>query len=221
MAVFLGGLALLGLSPGPHMVRQDLDITYTIVWSLALANVFGAGACLLLSSQIAKLTTIRYGFLAPFMLVLILFAAFQATRDWSDLIALFIFGALGTFMKRYGWSRPALLIGFFLSDRIETSLYQSIQVYGFSFFERPIVIVLLILTAASVIGAIRYNPNAGKPIPRIARRRPAENGRRSASRCSCSPLSWSPFWMGSATRRWGEYSRSRSESSAFFSPFRC
>jgi len=133
-----------------------------MIWSLALANVFGAGACLLLSSQIAKLTTIRYGFLAPFMLVLIFFAAFQATRDWNDLIALFAFGTLGTFMKRYGWSRPALLIGFFLSDRIETSLYQSIQVYGYSFFERPIVIVLLILTVLSIIAALRYNPNAGK-----------------------------------------------------------
>ena len=96
------------------------------------------------------------------MLVLIFFAAFQATRDWSDLIALFIFGTLGTFMKRYGWSRPALLIGFFLSGRIETSLYQSIQVYGYSFFERPIVIVLLVLTVLSIYGALRYNPNAGK-----------------------------------------------------------
>jgi TctA family transporter len=161
-AILLSGFILIGIEPGMEMITTRLDLTYTMIWSLALANVFGAGACLLLSSHIAKLTTIRYGFLAPFMLVLIFFAAFQATRDWSDLMALFVFGVLGTFMKRYGWSRPALLIGFFLSERIETSLYQSIQVYGFSFFERPIVIVLLILTVASVVGAIRYNPNAGK-----------------------------------------------------------
>ena len=161
-AILLSGFILIGIEPGTEMITKNLDLTYTMIWSLALANVFGAGACLLLSSQIAKLTTIRYGFLAPFMLVLIFFAAFQATRDWNDLIALFAFGTLGTFMKRYGWSRPALLIGFFLSDRIETSLYQSIQVYGYSFFERPIVIVLLILTILSIIAALRYNPNAGK-----------------------------------------------------------
>lgn len=161
-AILLSGFILIGIEPGTAMITEHLDLTYTMIWSLALANVFGAGTCLLLSSQIAKLTTVRYGFLAPFMLVLIFFAAFQATRDWSDLIALFAFGTLGTFMKRYGWSRPALLIGFFLSERIETSLYQSIQVYGFSFFERPIVLVLLALTIISVIGALRYNPNAGK-----------------------------------------------------------
>src|SRR5210317_1849088 len=67
MAVFLGGLALLGMSPGPSMIRQDLDITYTIVWSLALANVIGAGLCVALSGQIARLTTIRFTLLAPFL----------------------------------------------------------------------------------------------------------------------------------------------------------
>src|SRR5690606_39430026 len=39
MAVFLGGLALLGLSPWPLLHRQELDVTYTVVWPLAPANV--------------------------------------------------------------------------------------------------------------------------------------------------------------------------------------
>ncbi len=161
-AVLLGGFVLIGIEPGTQMITTRLDLTYTMIWSLALANIFGAGACLLLSSQIAKLTTIRYGFLAPFMLVLIFFAAFQATRQWDDLIALFVFGTLGVFMKRYGWSRPALLIGFFLSGRLESSFYQSVQVYGLSFFERPIVLVLLVLTVLSIVAGLRYKPNAGK-----------------------------------------------------------
>ena len=104
---------LIGIEPGTEMITTRLDLTFTMIWSLALANVFGAGSCLLLSQHIAKLTTIRYGFLAPFMLVLIFFAAFQATRHWNDLIALFIFGTLGTFMKRFGWSH-ALLVAFSL-----------------------------------------------------------------------------------------------------------
>ncbi|WP_425417695.1 tripartite tricarboxylate transporter permease [Oricola indica] len=161
-AILLGGFVMIGIQPGTQMISEHLDLTFTMIWSLALANVFGAGAALLLSSQIAKLTTIRYGYLAPFMLVLIFFAAFQATLQWNDMIALFVFGVLGVFMKRFDWSRPALLIGFFLSDRIETSLYQSIQVYGYSIFERPIVLILLGLTVLSIIAALRYDPNAGK-----------------------------------------------------------
>ncbi len=117
MAVFLGGLALLGLSPGPHMVRQELDVTYTIVWSLALANVIGAGLCILLSHQIARLTTIRFTLLAPFLFMVIAFAAFQSRQSLGDLVALFAIGLLGILLRRFDYSRPAFLIGFVLSDQ--------------------------------------------------------------------------------------------------------
>jgi len=46
-------------------VRQNLDVTYTIVWSLALANVVGAGLCVLLSPQIARITKIRFTIFGP------------------------------------------------------------------------------------------------------------------------------------------------------------
>ena len=81
------------------------------------------------------------------MFVLIFFAAFQATREWADLFALFAMGTLGMFMKRFGWSRPALLIGYFLAPRLEPTIYQAYQVYGLRFFERPIVVGLVIATA--------------------------------------------------------------------------
>ena len=96
------------------------------------------------------------------MIMLIFFAAFQATRDWQDLIALLVMGTLGIFMKRFGWSRPALLIGYFLAPRLEPKIYQASQVYGWSFFERPIVIALLLLTVASIYMAWRFSPNTGK-----------------------------------------------------------
>ncbi|MDH3421132.1 MAG: tripartite tricarboxylate transporter permease, partial [Gammaproteobacteria bacterium] len=60
MAVFLGGLVLLGIEAGPAMVSSELDMTYTIIWSLALANVLGAGSCILLAKPIARLTTIPF-----------------------------------------------------------------------------------------------------------------------------------------------------------------
>jgi len=161
-AVLLSGFILVGVEPGITMITETLDLTFVMIWSLALANVFGAGLCLLLANYVALLTTIRYALLAPFMLVLIYFAAFQATRDWSDLVALFAFGTLGVFMKRFGWSRPALLIGYFLAPRLEPKLYQAQQVYGYTFFERPIVIVLVILTILSLYAAWRFSPNAGQ-----------------------------------------------------------
>ena len=129
MAVFIGGMVLIGLEPGPSMVEGQLNLTYVIIWSLALANVVGAGACLFLSKYVAMLTTIRYTYLAPFMIMVICFAAFQAQRDLGDLITLFVVGLLGILLKRFGWPRPAFLIGFVLADQSETYLYQAVQFY--------------------------------------------------------------------------------------------
>jgi putative tricarboxylic transport membrane protein len=158
MAVFLGGLVLIGVEPGIGMMERHLDLTFIIVWSLALANVIGAGTCLFLARPIARLTLVPFTMLAPFMIVIIYFAAFQATRAWEDLIALFVLGIVATYMKRFGWSRPALLIGFVLSRRLDASVYQSIQVYGMSFLERGGVQVMLVLIAISVFLAMRMTP---------------------------------------------------------------
>lgn len=169
MAVFLGGLALLGMSPGPSMVRNDLDITYTIVWSLALANVVGAGLCVLLSGQIARLTTIRFTLLAPFLFMMIAFAAFQSRMSFGDLIALVFVGCIGIFLRRFDYSRPAFLIGFVLSDQAEKFVNMATQISsarfrrsfeaGMDYIATPITVTLLILTVVSVVIGIRQAKN--------------------------------------------------------------
>ncbi len=125
MAIFLAGMILLGLQPGPAMADRNLDVTYTIIWSLAIANFAGTALCIALAPGIAKLTTIRYALIAPFMIMIISFAAFQATRSYYDLLALFAVGMIGLFLRRFGWSRPAFLIGFVLALGAERYLYQA------------------------------------------------------------------------------------------------
>ena len=167
MAVFIGGLALLGYTAGPQMIQNDLSVTYTIVWSLALANVVGAGLCIALSGGIARLTTIRFALLAPFLFMMISFAAFQSRQSLGDLVALFSIGILGIFLRRFDWSRPAFLIGFVLSSQAENFSANALQIATFRFkrgFEQgmdyvatPIVITILVITIVSVVVGIRQS----------------------------------------------------------------
>jgi len=150
MAVFLGGMVLIGIEAGPAMVSTHLNLTYTVIWSLAIANVLGAGLSLLLANPISRLTHIRFSLLAPFMIVIISFAAFQAGKDMMDLWMLLIFGVTGLFMKRFGWSRPAFLIGFVLATQAESYLNMAVQFYGWSMFLRPGVLIILLLSLVSV-----------------------------------------------------------------------
>jgi TctA family transporter len=156
MAIFLGGLILIGIEPGIGMLERHLDLTFVIIWSLALANVLGTATCLILARPISRITLVPFAMVAPFMIAIIYFAAYQVTRSWYDLIALFVLGVLGVYMKRFGWSPPALLIGFVLSTRLDASVYQSVQVYGMSFLERGGVQVMLALIALSIVLAVRF-----------------------------------------------------------------
>ncbi|HUF87888.1 MAG TPA: tripartite tricarboxylate transporter permease [Thermohalobaculum sp.] len=165
MAVFLGGMVLIGIEPGPSMVTSELNLTYSIIWSLAVANVMGAGLCLLLAHPIARLTTIPFPTLAPFMIMVVCFAAFQATRALEDLVALLAIGAVGILMRRFGWPRPALLIGYVLAPQSETYLYQAVQFYGWNFVLRPGVLIIAALILVSVWFGARNRVDDSAPTP--------------------------------------------------------
>jgi len=171
MAVFIGALALLGsgIDVGPSLLENNLDFTYSIVWLLALANVVGTVLCIALSGTIARLTNIRFALLAPFIFMIISFAAFQSGQNLMDLVALFAIGFLGILMRRFDWSRPAFLIGFVLSNPVENYSNNANQIAGIRFrqsFEAgmdyvfsPIVIILAIITIASVVIGLRQAKN--------------------------------------------------------------
>jgi len=156
MAIFLGGLILIGVEPGIGMLERHLDLTFVIIWSLALANVLGTALCLLLARPISRITLVPFAMVAPFMIAIIYFAAYQVTRSWYDLVALFVLGVLGVYMKRFGWSPPALLIGFVVANRLDASVYQSVQVYGMSFLERTGVQAMIALIVVSIFLAVRF-----------------------------------------------------------------
>ena len=160
MAVFLGGMVLLGLEAGPGMVRGELPTTYTIIWSLAIANVLGAGLCLLASPLMAQLTRIRFPLIAPFMLMFILFAAFQSRQSVWDLVMLGVIAILALYMKRFDWPRPAFLIGFVLADSAEVYTYQATQFTmhrGLDYLMTPAVGILAILIVLAVILGVRQS----------------------------------------------------------------
>ncbi len=152
MAILLGAFLIHGLVPGPDMLGKHLDITYTMVWSVALANILGAGLCYAFSPQFARLATLRYTLILPAVLGVVYIGAFEANRSWGDLIALLVFGLIGWLMKQNKWPRPPLVLGLVLGDSIERYMFISVERYGVTWLWRPVVAVLLIL---AIVGLIR------------------------------------------------------------------
>ncbi len=145
MAILLGAFLMHGLVPGPDMLSKNLPITYSMVWSVGLANILGAGMCYAFSPQFAKLATLRYTLILPAVLSIVYIGAFEASRDWGDLYLLLFFGLVGWLMKQFKWPRPPLILGVVLGDTIERYLFISIERYGVSWFARPVVAILFLM----------------------------------------------------------------------------
>ena len=151
MALLLGGFMIHGLVPGKAMVTEHLDVTYSMVWSIAIANILGAGLCFAFSGQFAKIATLRYTLVIPGIICIMMVGAYQASADWGDLFTLLIFGVVGWTMKHLKWPRPPLILGFVLGGIVEDYMRISYQIYEWAWVLKPVCAVMLTLAALSLL----------------------------------------------------------------------
>ena len=151
MAILLGAFLIQGLVPGPDMLTKNLDVTYSMVWSIAIANILGSGLCFIFSGQLAKLATLRYTLIMPCVLSLIYIGAFEHSRNWGDLYSLLFFGMLGWGMKHFKWPRPPLVLGFILGGILERYMFISIERYGTGWLWRPVVVVMFVMSGLTLL----------------------------------------------------------------------
>jgi TctA family transporter len=151
MAILLGAFLIMGLHPGPDMLTKHLAVTYSMVWTLVLANIIAVLACLAFLPYLALVTGIRGGLMIPFLLLLVFVGSYTANRQIADLLVTFGFGIVGYLMVRFGWPRAPLVLGFVLGKLAETYLFISVARYGFGWLNDPLVLVLMAITVLVIV----------------------------------------------------------------------
>jgi TctA family transporter len=161
-ALFIAALLAMGFVPGPDMVSKNLDVIFSVVWILGFAGILGSLVGFALANPLARVAQVRYSIMVPVILIFILMGALSATREALDLLIVVLFGALGCFMKRFGYPRPPFILGMILGTLLEKYLYISTASYGYKWLARPGVIVLFLLTGGSLVWTLLGN-RARKP----------------------------------------------------------
>jgi hypothetical protein len=152
MAILLGAFVIQGFQPGMQMLTTKLDVTFSMVWTLAIANVLGAGLLLLWAKQIAKITFLPSHLIVPAVVLFVMMGAWMNSNTLSDWWSMLAFGVIGYWMKQGGVPRPPLILGFVLGPIMENALYVTYQAYGpISWMLRPICLVILILAVATIV----------------------------------------------------------------------
>jgi TctA family transporter len=149
MAILLGAFVMLGIQPGPALALEGMDIVWTLIWTLMIANVLAVAMFFVVAPLFGGLSHIRGSLLIPFVLTLTFLGAYLSQRAWENLVLLIALGILGYFMKKHDWPRPPFVIGLILGPVVEDSFHKAYALWGPAFLLRPGAIVLLVLIALS------------------------------------------------------------------------
>lgn len=151
MAVLLGAFLIQGLTPGPQMLTNKLDLTFSFVWTLVIANLLGAALLMLWSNQIAKITFVRGNLIVPAIILFVFMGSWMSGQQMGDWYTLLSFGVIGYVMKRGGWPRPPFVLGFILGPIMENALDISLQAFGWSWALRPVSAVIIVIVLGTFV----------------------------------------------------------------------
>lgn len=156
-AVLLGGFLVHGLRPGPKFMTEYGDLSFTIIISLFVINIFMLILGIFFGKMGVYLTKIREDFLAPVIITLSVIGSYAINNSVFDVGLMFIFGLLGYIMVKCKFPTAPMIIGLILGPIAETGLQQSLLISSGSwliFVTKPVSLTLLILAVVSLTSAI-------------------------------------------------------------------
>ncbi len=153
MAFLLGAFMLAGIQPGPGMVYDHLELSFTLMWTVAWANAIGALVCIALTTRIARLAYLSPNVLVPIILALVLIANYASSNgDFTAYIVLFAVAPLGYAMMRLDYNRASFVLGYVLGSLAERNFDLALQSRGPLFpINSPISVILTLILLAVIL----------------------------------------------------------------------
>lgn len=148
IAVVASALIMQGILPGPNLLKQNIDLVYSIFWGLLVATTLMFFLGRFTTSLFARLLVIPNYILLVIIFLLSLIGAYAARRMMLDVWVAIIAGFIGFFMKKLKFSSPAFVLAFVLGSMIEKNFRRSLMLSRGSymiFINRPLALACLLL----------------------------------------------------------------------------
>lgn len=156
-SVLLAALTLHGLVPGPAMLREQLPLTFALIWSLFFSNWLTSILGVALARPLARFSLVPPAHLAPVIIMLAVVGAYAQQNRFSDVVIAFVFGFAGYWLKKEGWPAIPLVTALVLSPLFETNLHLTTALSDAGrvhLWSRPLVWLLL----ASMVAIFAWQP---------------------------------------------------------------
>ena len=127
-AVLLSGMLLMGVTPGPFLLRDHPQVFWGVIGSFYVGNVMLLLLNLPLVGLFARVATIPPPYLMPGVLVLCVVAAYSDNNNVFDVWVLMAAGIVGYLMRALDYNPAPLVLGLVLGPLLERSLLQALTI---------------------------------------------------------------------------------------------
>jgi putative tricarboxylic transport membrane protein len=156
-AIMLGGLMMWGLRPGPMLFEKNPQFVWGLIASQYIANILLLILSTLFIPLFVRAVRVPYSILMPLIVVFCVTGAYSLKNNLWDVGTMLVFGVVGYFMKKLGYSPAALVLALVLGPLAERALRQSLIISDAGIgilFMRPISGVLTVLALLAIAMAV-------------------------------------------------------------------
>ena len=154
-AVMLSAFQSYGINPGPQLLSTNGPLIWGLIASLYIGNVMLLVLNLPLVGLWVKMLKIPAPLMYGGILIFATIGTYGISRSVVDLILLYTVGVLGFFMRKFDFPTAPVIIGMILGPLAEMNFRQAMTISQGSFrifFEKPLSLFLLTLTALALVG---------------------------------------------------------------------
>lgn len=156
-AIMMGAFLIHGLQAGPLLFTNQKELVYTFFAGLFIAQFVMFGLGYFSNRVFSRVIGVPYELLGPIILVYCSVGAFVADYNITAILIMFVFGIVGYFMSKYGFPTAPTVLALILGPLMETSFRRALIITGgnaLTFLQRPITLVLLVLSAISILSPV-------------------------------------------------------------------
>ena len=156
-AMMVGVFQMHDMEPGPLVFLNSADLVWVVFAAMFFANLSILLIGYLETRTIINLLRVPFQFLAPLILLLATVGAYAVRGLTVDIIAMFVAGVVGFFLRRSGYSVAGIVLGLILGKIGEQTFAQAMQMLHFEwsgFVGRPIALVLIIAGFITLFASI-------------------------------------------------------------------
>ena len=164
-AIILVGLMVHGLRPGPYLFTEQVTTVYQIFGSMLVANLIFLALGLYAAKIFARISLIPTSILWPIVFALSVIGAYSLSASLLDVWIALIFGVVGFFARRHGFSVAPIAVGLILGHMVENNLQNSLKMFDGQWWlilAQPLALFFLVLAFLGLFGSQIFQFIKGK-----------------------------------------------------------